>query len=154
MSKIGNYNANCLESCFAQEGLSDLYNFNKTNLAANDTLIDIRRRGATDSSGKKRYEFAYIPNIDILAEPYPLNKGIELKISFDRAPYQCALIETGTPTNAENGAIEILDAHAWVDFVSSPFYRNYFSRIESGPINYTYETTDVLIRFKDLNFYV
>ena len=146
ISKIGNYNANCLESCFAQEGLSDLYNFNKSNLAANNTLIELRRRGATNNNGKKRYEFAYIPNIDILAEPYPLNKGIELKISFDRAPYQCALIEADTPTHHENGAIELLDVHAWVDFVSSPFYRNYFSRVESSPITYTYETTDVLIR--------
>ena len=124
----------------------DLYNFNKTNLASNPNMIAIRNRGASSGDGKRRYEFAYVPNIDFLADPYPLNKGIELKISFDRAPHQCSLIEIATPTTEESGSIEIHDCHALVDFVSSPFYRNYFASIESTPTLYSYEATDVLIR--------
>ena len=146
LSKIGNFNGRCLETCFSQEGMTDLYNFNNTVLATNPAMITARNRGSSSDKGKRRYEFAYVPNIDLLAEPYPLNKGVELKISFDRAPYQCSLIEMDTITTAESGSIEIKDCHALIDFVSSPFYRNYFATIENTPITYTYEATDVLVR--------
>ena len=146
ISKLGNFNGKCLETCFSQEGMSDLYNFNKTNLASNPNMVTIRNRGASSADGKRRYEFAYVPNIDFLADVYPLNKSVELKISFDRAPYQCALIETETPTFAESGSIPIHDCHALIDFVSSPFYRNYFASIESTPTTYSYEATDVIVR--------
>lgn len=146
ISKLGNFNGKCLETCFSQEGMCDLYNFNKTNLASNPNMVAIRNRGASSADGKRRYEFAYVPNIDFLADVYPLNKSVELKISFDRAPYQCALIETDTPTFAESGSIPIHDCHALIDFVSSPFYRNYFATIESTPTTYNYEATDVIVR--------
>ena len=116
------------------------------SLSPNPNMVSIRNRGASSEGGKRRYEFAYIPNIDFLADPYPLNKGIELKISFDRSPYQCSLIELEKPTTEESGSIAIHDCHAYVDFVSSPYYRNYFASVESTPTLYTYEATDVLIR--------
>ena len=124
----------------------DLYNFNKDHLTSNPNMVSVRNRGASSEGNKRRFEFAYIPNLDFLADPYPLNKGIELKISFDRAPFQCALIQLEPPTTEESGSIAIHDCHAYVDFVSSPFYRNYFASVESTPTLYTYETTDVLIR--------
>ena len=146
ISKIGNFSGKCLETCFSPEGMVDLYNFNKTYLASNPNMISTRNRGASTADGKRRYEFAYVPNIDFLADAYPLNKSVELKISFDRAPYQCALIETDKPTNAETGSIPIEDCHALIDFVSSPFYRNYFASIDTTPTTYTYEATDVIVR--------
>ena len=124
----------------------DLYNFNKDHLTSNPNMVSVRNRGASSAENKRRFEFAYVPNIDFLADPYPLNKGIELKISFDRAPFQCALIQLEQPTTEESGSIAIHDCHAYVDFVSSPFYRNYFASVESTPTLYTYEATDVLIR--------
>ena len=124
----------------------DLYNFNNTILATNPGMISARNRGASSSDGKRRFEFAFVPNIDFLAEPFPLNKGVELKISFDRAPFQCSLIEMDTITKAETGSIAIKDCHALIDFVSSPFYRNYFATVDNSPITYTYEATDVLVR--------
>ena len=124
----------------------DLYNFNKSYLASNPNMVATRNRGASSSDGKRRFEFAYVPNMDFLADAYPLNKSVELKLSFDRAPYQCALIEIDTPAVPQTGSISIEDCHALVDFVSSPYYRNYFSSIDTMPTTYSYEATDVIVR--------
>ena len=91
-----------------------------------------------------------MPNFGFLASPEPLLKDCELKISFDRSPWQTVLTEYDTITDACTG-LEIKDCMAITEYVSSPMYREFFGRIDHSPILYNYDECDVIIKSIPIN---
>ena len=150
--KIGNFNAQMIESGFTQEGYYDLYNMSADDLKANSALSQTRSLSGVTHSGKTRWEFAFSPCIDFLASADPLKHDIELKISFDRAPGTLAFLKTGDVTTEINAdPIVIKDCVAITEYISSPQLRSHFEKIEYSPIVYEYEETEVMIKNIQMN---
>ena len=102
--KIGNFNGHMLHSCFNTEGFYDHFNSDEIELKAKgDKVIATRQAAGHKSGGKIRYEFVLCPNIGFLASPDLLMKDCELKLKFDRADAENALVAFDTITNACTG---------------------------------------------------
>ena len=71
-------------------------------------------------------------------------KNCELKISFDRAAANCAVI--AVEDQAELDKIEITDCFAITEYVSSPAIRSHFDQIEYNPTVYEYDEVEVIIK--------
>ena len=150
--KIGNFNTHMIQSGFSQEGYFDLYNMSADELADNSTLVERRKLCGVTNGTKKRWEFAFSPCIDFLASADPLVNDTELKLRFDRAPGSLAFLQSGAITDVlGEDAIAIKDCVAITEYVSSPQMRNYFATIETSPIVYEYEETDILIKNIPMN---
>ena len=108
------------------------------------SMQNIRKRAFEVNGDVTRIDFTLIPNVGFLTNPDPLMKNCELKLSFDRADPQCAIIELETGTQL--GDLEISNCYAVTEYVSSPELRSYFDRIENIPIKYDYEDIEVLIK--------
>ena len=108
------------------------------------SMQNIRKRAFEVNGDVTRIDFTLIPNVGFLTNPDPLMKNCELKLSFDRADPQCAMIELETGTQL--GDLEISNCYAVTEYVSSPELRSYFDRIENIPIKYDYEDIEVLIK--------
>ena len=88
-----------IQSGFMTEGYYDTYNMDAKILKGETGgLIHRRKVGAKLSADNStiRYEFVFTPNTGFLASPDLLLKDTELKISFDRATSQTALLETAS----------------------------------------------------------
>ena len=147
MYKVGNFNGHMLHTCFNTEGYYDHFNSDSTEFAtAGGTKVKHHRQYAGTKIGDKiRYEFTLCPNLGFLASPDLLMKDCELKLTFDRADVQNALIQCGAVTN-ECTELEIQDCVAVTEYVSSPGLRQYFERIDTTPIVYEYDDCDVILK--------
>ena len=85
----------------------------------------------------------------------PLPPNTELMLSFDRltADYSTILADlTDIVTSTLKGEVLTLkNVHAQVEYVSSPFLRNYFDRINEVPISYTYDDTVMINKSIPMN---
>ena len=134
-----------IKSGFNAEGYFDNYNLDSEEFDTAANIIQFRQSAGFPHSKKRRYEFVISPNIGFLANPMPLMKNSELKLSFDRAPPEVALLKNGDIT-AECKFIELDDVYATTEYISSPDLREYFEYVDAGPLVYEYEDCDVLIK--------
>lgn len=142
-----------IQSGFMTEGYYDTYNMDADILKGETGgLIHRRKVGASLSADNStiRYEFVFTPNTGFLASPDLLLKDTELKISFDRANSQTALLETAS-IKTECKYLEIKDCYAITEYVSSQNIRDYFEVIEQRPFVYEYEEVEVLVKNLPLN---
>ena len=117
MQKIGNFSVSAITTCFQPEGYFDIYNFNKTNLAANTNMMNARRKGSSEVGSKTRYEFEFSPVNGFLSSPDLLMTNCELKLSFDRASVKQALLRLDNDSSLTD--LEIKDCFALTEYVSS-----------------------------------
>ena len=134
-----------VKSGFNAEGYFDNYNLDSDEFNSAANIIQFRQSAGFLHSKKRRYEFVISPNIGFLSNPMPLMKNTELKLSFDRAPPEVALLKNGDIT-AECKFIELDDVYATTEYISSPDLREYFEYVDAGPIVYEYEDCDILIK--------
>lgn len=143
--KIGNFDGGMVKSGFNAEGFFDNYNLDSNEFSSATNIIQMRQSVGYLHAKKRRYEFVITPNVGFLANPIPLMKNTELKLSFDRASPAVALLKNGDITT-ECKYIELDDVYATTEYISSPEWRNYFEYVDAGPLVYEYEDCDVLIK--------
>ena len=160
--KIGNFNRDYLDTVMGCEGYYDSYNAGAVELkkTAAQKIIEFRRAGieeVTESVTENGvanehkyswYEFSFMPNIGILADPDPLMSDCELKLTFGRAKASTSVIQV-KPGSLET--IELKYVHAITEYVSSPTMRQHFQTIETSPITYNYDSIDVFTKQLPLN---
>ena len=144
MYKLGNYNTDYTTSAFATEGYTDWIMADAVTIKGSESSQRIRNRAAITKNGKTRIDFTFIPNTGFLANPDPLMKNCELKLSFDRADPKCSLLAM-EPSGTLDDLI-ISDCYAVTEYISSDELRGYFDRIENFPIQYNYEDIEVLVK--------
>ena len=149
--KVGNFDQNHIETVLNCEGYYDAYNADKTDLKKTSfsKIVDFRSSGVmteTDSNGItwRWYEFCFVPNIGFLADTTPLLTDVEVQICFERAKPEVALIEL--EDNMELSFIEILDCKAVTEYISSPYLRAHFQKIQTAPIIYEYDSIEVITK--------
>ena len=87
----------------------------------------------------------------ILNCPQPLPSNTEVKLSMDRALASIGLLfrEYGAnvtqPTTMDNKVIDLIDPYLEVEYISSPYLRNFYAQIIERPIT---------LRFDDCNIYM
>ena len=160
--KIGNFNRNYLDTVMGCEGYYDSYNSGASELKKTGAtkIVEFRRSGIVELTetvtenkvSKERkyhwYEFSFMPNVGILADPDPLMSDCELKLTFGRAKPSTSVIQV-KPGQLEN--IELKYVHAVTEYVSSPPMRQHFQMIETSPIVYNYDNIDVFTKQLPLN---
>ena len=143
--KIGNFDGGMVKSGFNAEGFFDNYNLDSNEFNSATNIIQMRQSVGYLHAKKRRYEFVITPNVGFLANPMPLMKNTELKLSFDRASPAVALLKNGDITT-ECKYIELDDVYATTEYISSPEWRKYFEYVDAEPLVYEYEDCDVLIK--------
>ena len=147
--KQGNYNRDYINSIFSIEGYYDDYAYELvTNSDDKDAIINHRRRGISKIGSKFIYEFIMIPSAGFLKENKPLPPNVELKLSFDRLPaeFSTILLDSDGIDPLKGQVLELKDVYAQVEYISSPFLRNFFDRIEVNPISYTYDECNIIYK--------
>ena len=129
---------------FQLEGYQDIYNVGIDHLTTTSPITKGRRAQGVQVGGsqKRIYDFVFIPNCGFLNSNLPLLNNCELKLSFDRANAEIALLKLTNDTitdDATGSPIEIKDCYAITEYISSEYYRNYFNKIDDRPIQYNFE---------------
>ena len=75
----------------------------------------------------------------------PLLKDCELKLRFERAPWNVA-VQAVNENPAALDSIEIKDVYAISEYISSPQWRKYFDKINGSPIMYEYQESEAIIK--------
>ena len=137
-----------IDTGFYCEGYIDNYNCNVSDFAGpgGDAVVANRQWGRPKETNMVSYEFVIIPSHGFLASPDLLVKNCEIKLSFDRANAELAVLENTTPTTAVSKTIEIKDCFAMVEYVSSSDMRAVYDRIEQTPFVYHYDDIDIIIK--------
>ena len=154
MQKYGNFNSKTIDSMFQLEGYYDVNNLSTSAaLKLYPTVAKNRQVYGKQSNGKRRYEFIFVPNCGFLNSNAPLLNDCELKLSFDRVSSDMALFETdvAVTTKIDGKPITINDCYAITEYISSDYYRDYFSKIDTTPIKYNFEECDITLKNLPLN---
>ena len=104
--------------------------------------------GHHDTVNKKYiFEFCMIPNTGFLSNNDLLLKDVELKLCFDRAdPQQAVMCKAEDWAAVGDLKFDIKDCFAVTDYVSSPDLRSYFDSIDYTPLKYDYEECEVIVK--------
>ena len=150
LEKIGNFNANYIESIFAIEGYHDLYNVGKVSLSKPIFASTITKRKGDShvKDGKRTFEFVFIPNAGFLNSNLPLLNNCELKLSFDRINASVAMLEGGSPIKEScvGKPLQIKDCVAITEYVKSDSLEKHFAKIDYNPIPYYYQDCEVTLK--------
>ena len=94
IQKLGNFNANYIDSVFGVEGWHDLYNIGKAGLTSSTSTASKRITDTLVKTGKRTIEFAFIPNSGFLSRisREPVIRNVLSRLSTDR--YSAPSIET------------------------------------------------------------
>ena len=138
---------------FQLEGYYDMNNFDAAKIKNYSNLSSSRIQHGLENNGKRIYDFLFVPNCGFLNSNLPLLNDCELKLSFDRVPSDVALLDVDNKvtSNIDGQPIKIHDCYAITEYVSSEYYRNYFSRIDTTPIKYNFEECDITLKNLPLN---
>ena len=152
--KVGCFDANYIETVYQCEGYFDQWNIGTQDINVNDETRKIKQsRGSLSKCpviGQTRYNLILSLNMGIFNCIQPLAPNTEIKICFDRARAELSLInkELETTGNEElkGEFIDIISSHLEAEYVSSPFMRNFFQKIEQHPIVYKYDDCEVYVK--------
>ena len=145
MLKYGNLNPDYINSVYEIEGYYDKYVYDELSEDEKGQVLIHRRTGIPSKGGKFLYEFIMTPNDSFLNENHPLPSGIELKLTFDRLQAQFSCLSESDLT-LKGKTLELKDAYAQVEYISSPILRSYFEQREYQPIVYAYDEISVLCK--------
>ena len=147
MTKVGNYDMNYLLSSFAGlEGYFDIYHIEDGSVADKNSIRDYRRQGIPKIGKNYVYEFIISPNDSFLNENKVLPPGLELKLVFDRLKADFSVFKLDGEDSLKGKMLELKDVYAHVEYISSPALRNYHDRIQSAPLEFSYDDTTVMCK--------
>ena len=139
-----------IDTVFSLEGYHDLLNYGQLELRLNNasSLIGKRRNQGELNDANRIYEFVFIPNSGFLNSNLPLMRNCELKLSFDRlnADYSMIQLPDKVATEISGSPITIKNCVAVAEYVRSDALDNYFRKIDTTPITYLYEDSDLTLR--------
>ena len=148
ITKIANFDGSMIDTGFYTEGYIDNYNCNAADFAAEggSAVVLNRQWGRHTTENMITYEFIIIPSHGFLASPDLLIKNCEIKLSFDRAPSDVAILNNKAVTTQVGKTIEIKDCYAMVDYVSSPDMRTLYDHVDQAPFIYKYDDLDIIVK--------
>ena len=152
ITTLGNFDAPYIRSGLYANGYFDLFNVGSDALSNEQSkkLVRDSRISLVDSSltGGTTYECAYSPGIGLLNSKKPLLPGCEIKLSFDRAKAELALIKIDKAKEVDlgPGILKLTNLSVKARYYSSPSLRNYFSSIADNPITYRYDECSVYLK--------
>ena len=137
-----------IDTGFYCEGYIDNYNCDSADFSAEggSAVVLNRQWGRNKDQNLISYEFILIPSHGFLASPDLLVKNCEIKLSFDRAPSDVALLTHKEIAIEAGKSLEIKDCYAMVDYVSSPDMRAQYDHIDQSPFVYHYDDIDIIIK--------
>ena len=144
--KLGNFNSSALTSTFNPEGYYDAINFSAEDIGASSAFLDSRRSFPTTEGDFYQWDFIICPNTGFLSNNEPLPTNTELKLSFDRAPPYTAILKMDGSAPDMDEPIVIKDVVATTEYISSPYWRDYFSLLDNSPQIFSYDECEVMIK--------
>lgn len=128
------------------EGYFDIYHVEDGTVNEKNSIRDFRRQGIPKIGKKYLYEFIISPNDAFLNENKVLPPGLELKLVFDRLKSDFSVFKLDGEDTLRGSVLELKDVYAQVEYISSPALRNYHDRLESMPLDFTYDDTTVMCK--------
>ena len=112
-----------------------------------ETIKKSRVSVVDNEEGKDQiFEFQYSPGVGILNSSKPLVPGCEVKLSFDRANVQLALIQK-TATELElSKKLSLSNLYCKARYYSSPGLRTKFQSIQDNDLHYHYDECSVYLK--------
>ena len=146
ITKIGNFNESYIQTGLFSAGNFDMWNIGTSDIVASTeikALVEQKRSTLSDYSEEDTtipFEFLLNPCSGILNCPTPLAPGLELKLSFDRAKAEHALINKSVGVTAELGAVvKLKGLYLKAKYFSSAYLRNIYTSIDDNPLKYNYD---------------
>ena len=145
ITTMGNFDAEYIKTGLYANGYFDMYNVGTADLSNAESINLLKNTRVsmvdTDNNGNIIYECQYAPGLGILNSGKPLLPGCEIKLSFDRAKAELALIQSDASkeVNLESTVIKLTNLSAKARYYSSPILRNSFAKINDSPIQYKYD---------------
>ena len=152
ITTMGNFDAPYIRSGLYANGYFDLFNVGSAEISNQNSLQLLKdsRVSLVDSTddGNYIYDCVYAPGLGILNSKKPLLPGCEIKLSFDRAKAELALIKIDKNTDVDlgSGVLKLTNLSVRARYFSSPSLRSYFSTISDNPINYSFDETSVYLK--------
>lgn len=152
ITTLGNFDAPYIRTGLYANGYFDLFNVGTDALSNTESrkLIQDSRISLVDSQtgGAKIYECEYSPGLGVLNSKKPLLPGCEIKLSFDRAKAELALIQVDKTKEIDlgSGVLKLTNLSVKARYFSSPSLRNYFSSINDKPLHYYYDESSVYLK--------
>ena len=152
ITTLGNFDAPYIRTGLYANGYFDLFNVGTDALSNTESrkLIQDSRISLVDSQtgGAKIYECEYSPGLGVLNSKKPLLPGCEIKLSFDRAKAELALIQVDKTKEIDlgSGVLKLTNLSVKARYFSSPSLRNYFSTIIDKPLHYYYDESSVYLK--------
>ena len=157
MSKLSNYNKDYSESTFRWlEGYGKLESKDRSVIAddianGEDSIFEFREYRLAS-------EEQYLPLVlslegGILNCAQPMPNNTEVKLSFDRALSSIGLLYREAPgggrtvpTALDNKPLELVEPYLQVEYITSPYLRNFFAQIEDHPITMRYDDCQIYMK--------
>ena len=164
MSKISNYNSSFVTTALAYtEGYggslhsSDRFFIEKmkTEYIKKDIITEYRTTYGFQNDNI--YEFILDLEGGILNCNQPLMSNTEVKLSFDRCLAAIGLLyekwgkdqnnnDVVQPTELDNKVLDLIDPYMEVEYISSPYLRNFYAQIIERPMTMRYDDCDVYMK--------
>lgn len=160
LSKISNYNMNyvCSQLAYLEGYGLGLQSADRSwiehliTTKSNPQMFSNRQSMSIVIDGGQQYQFVLALEGGILNCSQPLLNNTEVKLSFDRSLAAIGLIyaaygENVTyPTTLDNKVLELIDPYLEVEYVSSPYLRNFYAQIEERPATMRYDDCDIYMK--------
>lgn len=159
MSKISNFNASYVTTTMAHmEGYAEkLHSADRSFIellksSKSSDIISNREYFGESSTGKMQYQLRLSLDGGVLNCNQPLPSNTEVKLSFDRSQASVALLykEYGEnkqyPTTLDAKVLDIIDPYLEVEYISSPYLRNFYAQIVDRPITMRYDDCDIYMK--------
>ena len=130
---FGNYNADYVSSGLRANGYFDSWNLSTADITPRLDLVKAQRESLLNKSsfptGFKTYQFIFRPMTGIFNCLKPLATNHEVKLSFERAPSEAALVatKTGTVNPLKGKSLDIKNAYVKSKYFTSMYLRNTIS---------------------------
>ena len=133
------------------ETTSDDLSINKSDFDSVDkTALEERRTFPAGDDTNAELEIVHYLEGGILNGIQPLPSNTEVKLSFDRAKAAMAFLYSKDvapfPTDLDNEVIDLLDPYLEVEYITSPYLRNYQSQIVDRPLTIMYDDCNVYLK--------
>ena len=117
-------------------------------MADDNDLVKKNRVSVVDNRENQDqiFEFQYAPGVGILNHSTPLVPGCELKLSFDRANVQLALIQKTTEDIEWSKKLTLTNLYCKARYYSSPYLRTKFQSIQENDLHYLYDECSVYLK--------
>jgi hypothetical protein len=152
LSQTVNFNKENVKAILGMiETTSDDLSINKSDFDSVDkTALEERRTFPAGDDTNAELEIVHYLEGGILNGIQPLPSNTEVKLSFDRAKAAMAFLYSKDvapfPTDLDNEVIDLLDPYLEVEYITSPYLRNYQSQIVDRPLTIMYDDCNVYLK--------